>query len=126
VIEVSAHDLCTSHDCTTPDCDQTADPGSDLCHTCAQGSGTAAIHRAINEPSRYEGPTTRLAWGELSPMELLVLRCAADGLTIPETALRVKKVRDTVKSHRHQLMDKLAAKTITHAVAIAYRRGLLQ
>ena len=63
--------------------------------------------------------------GEPSPAELEVLRLAGEGWTCADTAAIVGRSIETVKTHRKHVIDKLDAKNIAHAFAIAYRRGLL-
>lgn len=57
--------------------------------------------------------------------ELAVLRCAADGHTVPETALLLAKGETTVKNQLMRARLKLGAKNTAHAVAIALRRHLI-
>jgi DNA-binding CsgD family transcriptional regulator len=62
----------------------------------------------------------------LTPKELTVLRLAAEGATSAETAKRLRKARETVKSQRRAIIAKLRARNIMNAVAIGYQRGLLR
>jgi DNA-binding CsgD family transcriptional regulator len=62
----------------------------------------------------------------LSVTELAVLRDAADGLTIDETAERRGKSAQTVKSQRSTVILKLNARNIAHAVAIGIREHLIE
>jgi RNA polymerase sigma factor (sigma-70 family) len=61
----------------------------------------------------------------LTAKELTVLRLAAQGATSDETAKRLRKARETVKSQRRAIIAKLSARNIINAVAIGYERGLL-
>jgi RNA polymerase sigma factor (sigma-70 family) len=61
----------------------------------------------------------------LTPKELTVLRLAAEGATSAETAERLRKAGETVKSQRRAIIAKLRARNIIHAVSIGYQRGLL-
>jgi two-component system, NarL family, response regulator DesR len=61
----------------------------------------------------------------LTPKELKVLRLAAEGATSAETARRLHKARETVKSQRRAVIAKLRARNMLNAVAIGYKRGLL-
>jgi RNA polymerase sigma factor (sigma-70 family) len=61
----------------------------------------------------------------LTAKELKVLRLAAEGATSAETARRLRKARETVKSQRQAIIVKLRARNIINAVAIGYQRGLL-
>ena len=56
---------------------------------------------------------------ELTPMELEVLRGAAVGETAGETADRLGKSPETVRSQRRTALKRLGARSITHAVFIA-------
>ncbi len=72
---------------------------------------------------RYVDGSTEEA--PLTAKELKVLRLAAEGASSAETARRLRKARETVKSHRRAVIAKLRARNIINAVAIAYQRGLL-
>jgi DNA-binding NarL/FixJ family response regulator len=61
----------------------------------------------------------------LTEAELAVLECAADGLTVDETAAERDRASETVKSQRRLILAKLGARSMTHAVAIALREGLI-
>jgi RNA polymerase sigma factor (sigma-70 family) len=69
-----------------------------------------------------ESPTDR----PLTAKELKVLRLAAEGATSDETAKRLRKASETVKSQRRAIIAKLRARNIINAVAIGYQRGLLR
>lgn len=62
---------------------------------------------------------------ELTRREWQVLDAAAAGLTRHETAELLGIGFETVKTFRRHAQAKLDATNITHAVAIAIRRGLL-
>ena len=62
----------------------------------------------------------------LTSRELEVLRLLRDGYRIKQISSELGISETTVKFHIKNLVDKLAAKDRTHAVAIAIRRGLLQ
>lgn len=55
-----------------------------------------------------------------------MLQCAADGLSIRETAEKLFLVEQTVKYHRGMIIDILEAKNMTHAVAIALRKEIIE
>jgi RNA polymerase sigma factor (sigma-70 family) len=63
---------------------------------------------------------------ELTLKELTVLRLAADGASAEETAKRLHKALETVKSQRRAIIAKLRARNITNAVSISYKQGLLR
>jgi DNA-binding NarL/FixJ family response regulator len=61
-----------------------------------------------------------------SQRELELLRLLADGLTDAEIAEQLSISAKTMRSRFHALRIKMQARTRTHAVAIAFRRGLLE
>ena len=84
--------------------------------------------RASEEPalpaSVTEIPQTPLPFG-LTHAELVVLRAAAHGLTVPETARQLHKGAETVKTQRNKIILKIGARNMTHAVCIATESGLV-
>jgi two-component system nitrate/nitrite response regulator NarL len=62
----------------------------------------------------------------LTPRELEVLRLVADGLAAPEIASRLLVEPSTVKSHLHNIYEKLGVSERAAAVAEGMRRGLLE
>ena len=70
-------------------------------------------------------PDRRPRTFSLTRAELRVLRLAADGATAAETAARLRKAPETVKTQRRAIIAKLAARNMMNAVAISYERGLL-
>lgn len=63
---------------------------------------------------------------ELTKREMGVLRCAADGLSRQETATKLFLADATISHHRKSIFQKLDAKTIAHAVALAYECKLFE
>jgi DNA-binding CsgD family transcriptional regulator len=63
--------------------------------------------------------------GSLSHAELEVLHDAAEGLTMQETAAKRGRSTQTVKTQRANLLLKLHARNIAHAVAVGMRTGLI-
>jgi LuxR family maltose regulon positive regulatory protein len=55
-----------------------------------------------------------------------VLQLIADGLTTKRIAARLCLSAETVKSHLGVIYAKLGADSRAHAVAIAFRQGLLR
>jgi DNA-binding NarL/FixJ family response regulator len=84
--------------------------------------------RAGEEPalpaSVTDMPETPLPFG-LTQAELVVLRAAAHGLTVPETARQLHKGAETVKTQRNKIILKIGARNMTHAVCIATETGLV-
>lgn len=62
----------------------------------------------------------------LTPRELEVVRMIADGLSVPQIAKRLFLAPSTVKSHVHNLYEKLGVSDRGAAVAEAMRRRLLE
>jgi DNA-binding CsgD family transcriptional regulator len=72
-------------------------------------------------------PAARLSDSvDLSPSELEVLEDAANGMTVPETAVRRWKGVETVKTQRRSILLKLGARNMAQAVAMTARDGLLE
>lgn len=61
----------------------------------------------------------------LPPHELAVLRAMADGYATPDIADRLHASFGTVKGWQQQLYRRLGVNTGPHAVAEAFRRGIL-
>jgi DNA-binding NarL/FixJ family response regulator len=81
----------------------------------AQGlDGYEEVVAALSEPPK---PSER---------ELQLLTLMADGLTDVEIAEKLSISPKTMRSRLHALRMKMHARTRTHAVAIAFRRGLLE
>ena len=57
--------------------------------------------------------------------ELEVLQLVSDGLANREIGERLFLSEETVKSHVRHLLAKLQAKSRAHAVAVGFRRGLI-
>lgn len=56
----------------------------------------------------------------LSPLEIAVLSGCAWGETARETAKRLERSHETVRTVRRRVVDKLGAKTMCHAVYIYF------
>jgi DNA-binding CsgD family transcriptional regulator len=61
----------------------------------------------------------------VTDVERDILRDAAAGLTMSESAAKRDKGIQTVKSQRRHILTKLDARNMTHAVSIAVRDGLI-
>jgi DNA-binding CsgD family transcriptional regulator len=61
----------------------------------------------------------------LTPRMLEYLTAAAEGLNRKETGARLWVAENTVQYARAHILRRLGARNLTHAVAIAYARGLL-
>lgn len=62
----------------------------------------------------------------LSVQETVALQLAADGHTYPKTAAEMGVTINTVHSYLERARWKLNAKDTTHAVALAWRKGLIR
>ena len=67
----------------------------------------------------------RLKDKPLSIPERAVLEAAAEGLSAKETADQLVKSEHTVVAQRRALQAKLGARNLPHAIALAFRDGLL-
>lgn len=61
----------------------------------------------------------------LSAREVEVVAWAAEGLSNAEIGTRLHLSEETVKSHLRHVHQKLGARSRSHAVALAFRAGLL-
>jgi DNA-binding NarL/FixJ family response regulator len=61
----------------------------------------------------------------LTERQVQVLRCAAAGVSIAETARRLHMSTSTVKNHRQQIFARLRVSNVPAAVYEATLRGLL-
>ncbi len=61
----------------------------------------------------------------LSPAERQVLHDAANGLTGAESARQLGKSYETVKTQRSQIVLKLGARNLAHAVSIGVSTGIV-
>jgi DNA-binding NarL/FixJ family response regulator len=62
----------------------------------------------------------------LSRRQLEVLKGAAAGEQSAETARRLYLTLHTIRAHRRHILERLCARNMTNAVAIAYRSGVLK
>jgi DNA-binding NarL/FixJ family response regulator len=80
------------------------------------GGGTAVIALAPPLRELQQEPTLR---------EIEVLQLVSDGLVNREIGQRLFLSEETVKSHVRHLLAKLQARSRAHAVAVGFRRGLI-
>ena len=64
--------------------------------------------------------------GPLTPRQVQILQLIAEGLSNEQIANRLRLSAETVKSHVSAVHAKLGADSRAHAVAIAFRHGLLR
>jgi two-component system, NarL family, response regulator len=62
---------------------------------------------------------------EPTAREIEVLQLISDGLVNREIGVRLYLSEETVKSHVRHLLAKLQARSRAHAVAVGFRRGLI-
>jgi RNA polymerase sigma factor (sigma-70 family) len=86
-------------------------------------SRIAQIERKALELLRNEPSSSRP--GSISEREREILFGAAEGESARETAARLGRSIETVKTHRRHIIGKLDARNMTHAVHLAHGRNLL-
>jgi len=86
-------------------------------------SRIAQIERKALELLRDEPSSSRP--GSISKREREILSGAAEGESAHQTAARLGRSVETVKTHRRHIIDKLDARNMTHAVHLAHRLNLL-
>jgi DNA-binding NarL/FixJ family response regulator len=62
----------------------------------------------------------------LSQRQTEILQLAANGYTTPKIAAHIYLSKDTIEGYRKEILRKLNAANITHAVAIALRNNWIQ
>jgi len=99
------------------------------------------LDRYLNHSRRFEAVAARRSNGtadvipittplrelqaEPTLREIEVLQLVADGLVNREIGQRLFLSEETVKSHVRHLLAKLQARSRAHAVAVGFRRGLI-
>ena len=94
------------------------------------------LARYLNHARRFEEAAQRLGAGSNSAAEVVplrtptareieVLQLIAEGLVNREIGERLFLSEETVKSHVRHLLAKLQARSRAHAVAIGFRRELV-
>jgi DNA-binding NarL/FixJ family response regulator len=68
----------------------------------------------------------RRSWNDIGRRELEVLYLVANGLTSKEIAEKLRKSVRTVEAQRFRLCQRVGAKTIAQAVAMACKAGILR
>jgi DNA-binding NarL/FixJ family response regulator len=81
--------------------------------------------QVVGELVPFKSPARRLEQ-EPTARESQVLQLVADGLVNREIGETLFLSEETVKSHVRHLLAKLQARSRAHAVAIGFRRGLIQ
>ena len=71
------------------------------------------------------GKTGSMAAIPLSPRQQEVLQLLADGFTVKQIAMRVKRSTKTIDMHRRHIMEKLELHTMADLTKYAIRKGLV-
>ena len=80
---------------------------------------------AVGRQNHAEVIPLRASEPEPTRREIEVLNLISDGLVNREIGKRLFLSEETVKSHVRALLTKLGARSRAHAVAVAFRRGLI-
>jgi DNA-binding CsgD family transcriptional regulator/tetratricopeptide (TPR) repeat protein len=91
---------------------------------CTEG-GRLTSDEAVAYAARARGARGRptRGWESLTPTELRVVACVAEGLTNPQIAKKLFMSRPTVKTHLSHVFNKLDVNTRAELAAEAARRG---
>lgn len=99
-------------------------PGDDSPTHILSWEEASAEHGHTADVAEQDMRSTTL--GSLSPGELAVLRAAATGQSVRESARTLGKHPETVKSQRRQVILKLGVRNMTHAVGVAMHANLIK
>jgi DNA-binding NarL/FixJ family response regulator len=83
----------------------------------------ARVARAF--ANKYANEVTHPDAPDLTTEQWKVLRCLADGMSTTEMSKHLGAGRRTIETYIHALIGKLNVANRTHAVAEAFRRGML-
>lgn len=126
-IWLSAHTICQTRDCATPGCDQDARASKKLCGDCAKGQGQLGLRLLMGQHAELDfKPVKREASPSVTPAELLVVQCAAGGMSTRETASHLGKRHGTIKQQISSAKRRLAVATVDEAIEILTVAGVLQ
>lgn len=92
-------------------------------HT-ARFDSVAARRDPVAEVIPFQ-PAVQETGQEPTAREIEVLQLISDGLVNREIGVRLFLSEETVKSHVRHLLAKLQARSRAHAVAVGFRRGLI-
>jgi DNA-binding NarL/FixJ family response regulator len=93
-------------------------------HTARFDSVAARRDAAVAEVIPFTPAQPEVAQ-EPTAREIEVLQLISDGLVNREIGVRLYLSEETVKSHVRHLLAKLQARSRAHAVAVGFRRGLI-
>lgn len=131
----AATELAVPRSCVTPICSihpdalvrpyRTLGPNGPGVYPQCMPGGSEPPH-LLSWTTASGAPASSVRAPKLSATELDVLRDAACGLTVAESAATRFKGTETVKSQRRQILLKLGARNMTHAVALAAVEHLIE
>ena len=90
----------------------------------ARFESVAARRDSVAEVIPFQ-PQVQELGQEPTAREIEVLQLISDGLVNREIGVRLFLSEETVKSHVRHLLAKLQARSRAHAVAVGFRRGLI-
>ena len=93
-------------------------------HTARFESVAARRDASVAEVIPFQ-PQPQEVGQEPTAREIEVLQLISDGLVNREIGVRLFLSEETVKSHVRHLLAKLQARSRAHAVAVGFRRGLI-
>jgi len=93
-------------------------------HTARFESVAARRDAMVAEVIPFQAPLQELEQ-EPTAREIEVLQLISDGLVNREIGVRLFLSEETVKSHVRHLLAKLQARSRAHAVAVGFRRSLI-
>ena len=94
-------------------------------HSARFESVAARRDASIAEVIQFQQPAQEVVEQEPTAREIEVLQLISDGLVNREIGVRLFLSEETVKSHVRHLLAKLQARSRAHAVAVGFRRGLI-
>jgi len=93
-------------------------------HTARFESVAARRDQSVAEVIPFQPPVQE-GGQDPTAREIEVLQLISDGLVNREIGVRLYLSEETVKSHVRHLLAKLQARSRAHAVAVGFRRGLI-
>lgn len=90
------------------------------------GRALIELIKTVPDWPRPEEMTNAAYDQRLSARELQVLRCAAQGMRVMETAKELILAVETIKTYRVHILVKLGAKNMTEAIHLGRELGLIR
>jgi two-component system response regulator DesR len=116
------------HECLAPDTARRAYQAGVRC-IVSYDVGARGVVGALRGTRQPAAPITRIDAARtrttLTPREIDILRCIAEGKRTKEIGVDLGITVKTVENHKQRLFRKLEVQNQAHAVSIAIRRGLL-